>query len=64
MRDAKAAVVILKTETRTRGSLDKYSLQVPHGRNRLETRKTKSLLNERKWRLKISQDLALVSNTC
>ena len=48
----------------TRGHLNKYSLHVPHGRNRPGTRKTKSFLNERKWRLKISHDSALFSNTC
>ena len=48
----------------TRGSLNKYSLHVPHGTNGLGTRKTKSLLNERKWRLTIIHDSALFSNTC
>ena len=54
----------LHTRLSACGSLNKYSFHMPHGRNRPRIRKTKSLLNERKWRLKISNDSALFSNTC
>ena len=58
----------LHTRLSTRGSLNKNiywtCLQVvAHGRNRPGTRKTKSLLNERKWRLKNSHDSPLFSTT-